>query len=204
MATGLYSNISWGVVLSTLLAGGTIVLRHAFDPADTLVTIARERITHLGMVPVQFQRLLEHPTFESTDRTSMQAMMCCGSPLPAAIKARLFETFRCGVTELYGSTEGVITTLAPEEVGGRLESVGRPLPGSDILILGPDDRPVGAGEAGEVVGRSRFVMAGYWRKPEATAAACGRTTMATSGCAAETSAASTSRAISTSSIERRT
>lgn len=171
VVTGLYSNISWGVVLSTLLVGGTIVLRHAFDPADTLATIARERITHVGMVPVQFQRLLEHPTFESTDRTSMQAMMCCGSPLAVAIKARLFETFRCGVTELYGSTEGVITTLAPEEVNGRLESVGRPLPGSDILIIGHDDRPVGAGEAGEVVGRSRFVMAGYWRKPEATAAA---------------------------------
>lgn len=171
VVTGLYSNISWGVVLATLLAGGTIVLRHAFNPADTLATMARERITHVGMVPVQFERLLEHPTFERTDRSSMQAMMCCGSPLPAATKARLFETFSCGVTELYGSTEGVITTLAPEEVNGRLASVGRPLPGSDILILGPDDRPVGAGEAGEVVGRSRFVMAGYWRKPEATAAA---------------------------------
>ncbi len=171
VVTGLYSNISWGVVLSTLLVGGTIVLRHAFDPADTLATIARARITHIGMVPVQFQRLLEHPTFESTDRTSMQAMMCCGSPLAAAIKARLFETFHCGVTELYGSTEGVITTLAPEEVDGRLTSVGRPLPGSDILILGPDDHPVGDGEVGEVVGRSRFVMAGYWRKPEATATA---------------------------------
>lgn len=170
VVTGLYSNISWGVVLATLLVGGTIVLRHAFQPADTLATIERERITHLGMVPVQFQRLLEQPEFERTDRTSMQAMMSCGSPLPAAVKARIFATFSCGVTELYGATEGVITTLPPEELEGRLASVGRPLPGSDILILGPDDRPVGPGEAGEVLGRNRFVMAGYWRKPEATAA----------------------------------
>jgi len=169
VVTGLYSNISWGVMLCTFLAGGTLFLRESFDAADAIATISRERITHTGMVPVQFQRLLQHPAFGCADHTSMQSMMSVGSPLPEATKLQLFETFTCGVTDVYGSTEGIITTHAIEEVAGRIRSVGRPLPGSDIRILGDEDRPVPIGETGEVVGRSRFVMAGYWRKPAATA-----------------------------------
>jgi acyl-CoA synthetase (AMP-forming)/AMP-acid ligase II len=169
IATGLYSNISWAGMLPTLILGGTLVIRPGFDALDILKTIARERITHASMVPVQFQRLLEHPEFEAHDRSSVLAMMCCGAPLPLHVKEALFEKFACGVIELYGSTEGVITTLAPEEAPGRMASVGKPLPGEDILILDGDDRPVAVGEPGEIVALSRFAMTGYWNKPEATA-----------------------------------
>ena len=41
--------------------------------------------------------------------------MSCGSPLHAALKQEIFEVFACGVIELYGLTEGVITTLDPED-----------------------------------------------------------------------------------------
>ena len=171
IVTGLYSNISWAALLCTFLSGGTLVLRDVFDPADALATIARERITHTAMVPVQYRRILEDPAFDAADRSSLQAMMCVGSQLPVAIKARLFEAFPCGIIEVYGSTEGIITSQAPEEAPGRLASVGRPLPGLDLRILDADDRPLGVGESGEVVGRSRFAMLGYWKLPEATASA---------------------------------
>lgn len=169
VATGLCSNISWGVMLCTFLVGGTIFLRDGFDAADVIATISRERITHVGMVPIQYQRMLQHPSFDAADRSSVQSLMSVGSALPEATKTRLFETFPSGIFDVYGLTEGIITTHAIEEVAGRIRSVGRPLPGSDIRILGDDDRPVPVGEIGEVVGRSRFVMAGYWRKPQATA-----------------------------------
>jgi long-chain acyl-CoA synthetase len=168
VATGLYSNITWAGMLPTLLLGGRLVLRPHFEAGDVLETMARERITHTSMVPVQYQRILEHPAFARADRSSMQAMMCCGAPLPRQVKERLFETFPCGVIELYGSTEGIITTLAPEEAAGRMASVGKPLPGEDLAVLGPDDRLVKRGEAGEIVARSRFAMEGYWNNPEAT------------------------------------
>ncbi|MBL8542789.1 MAG: AMP-binding protein [Hyphomonadaceae bacterium] len=171
IVTGLFSNISWASMLPTVLNGGTLFVRAGFDPHDVLETIERERITHISMVPVQYQRLLEHPDFERFDRSSMQAMMCCGAPLPIAVKERVFETFRCGLIELYGSTEGIITTLAPEEAPGRMASVGKPLPGEDIAILSDDNRVLPCGETGEVIGLSRIVMQGYWNKPEATAEA---------------------------------
>jgi acyl-CoA synthetase (AMP-forming)/AMP-acid ligase II len=95
-------------------------------------------------------------------------MMSCGSALPARVKERLFESLGCGVIELYGTTEGAITTLAPEDAEGRLASVGKPLPGEDIRILGADDVVLGPNAPGEIVASSRFVMQGYWKNPIAT------------------------------------
>jgi acyl-CoA synthetase (AMP-forming)/AMP-acid ligase II len=125
----------------------------------------------MAMVPVQYQRLLEHPTFERSDHSSLQAMMCCGAPLPVRTKEALFEAFGCGVIELYGSTEGLIATLAPEDARPRMTSVGKPLPSEDIAILGDDDRPLEWGKTGEIVALSRFAMSGYWRNESATSEA---------------------------------
>lgn len=170
-ATGLYSNITWVGMLCTFLLGGTLIVRKGFDPGDVLETIARERTTHTAMVPVQYQRLLEHPAFASTDVSSMRSLMCCGSALPERVKADLFARFPSGVIELYGTTEGAITTLAPEDAGGRMASVGKPLPGEDLRILNDKDEILPDGEAGEIVTLSRFVMRGYWGNAAATEAA---------------------------------
>jgi acyl-CoA synthetase (AMP-forming)/AMP-acid ligase II len=168
---GLYSNISWAGFLCTLLAGGTVVVMRAFEPGALLETVERERITHGAMVPLQFQRILEHPGFDRRDVSSLRSLMCCGSPLAAPLKAEVVRRLRCELIELYGLTEGLITTLAPEDVERKLASVGKPLPGTDIRILGPDDRDVPPGEPGEIVGRGRIVMAGYHARPDANAEA---------------------------------
>jgi long-chain acyl-CoA synthetase len=168
IVTGLFSNISWASMLPTLLLGGTLVVRPSFDPEDVLRCIERERITHVSMVPVQYQRLLDTSRFSAADRSSMQSMMCCGAPLPTGIKQRLFDSFPCGLIELYGSTEGVLTTLPPEEAIGRITSVGKPLPGEDLVILGDGDQPLPWGEAGEIVALTPIAMGGYWNNATAT------------------------------------
>lgn len=170
----LYSNISWVMLLCTLVPGGTLVLMPRFDAAETLAWIHSERITHLAMVPVQYQRLLDHPSFPGTDTSTMQAMMSCGSPLDTGLKERIFDAFRCGIIELYGLTEGVITTLDPEQAAGQMASVGRPLPGTEIEIVDPAGRPCQAGEVGEIAARGRILMPGYHGLPAADAAATWR------------------------------
>ncbi len=165
---GLYSNISWVGFLCTLLAGGTVVVMRAFEPRALLETIQRERISHGAMVPIQFQRLLELPDFARYDLGSLRSLMCCGSPLVPALKAEAIRRFGCELIELYGLTEGVITTLAPEDVERKLASVGKPLLGTDLRIIGSDDREVQPGESGEIVGRGRILMAGYHNRPDAT------------------------------------
>ncbi len=167
LTIGLYSNISWVGMLCTLLAGGTLVVHPRFDAGEFLRTTERERITHTVMVPIQFQRVIEAQKASTADVSSMRAMMSCGSPLHESLKREIFRCFPCGVIELYGLTEGVITTLEPEDAEGRWSSVGTPLIGTDIRIIDADDKVLGPNQSGEVVSRGRISMPGYWGREDA-------------------------------------
>ncbi len=166
---GLYSNISWVAMMGTILGGGTLVVMPRFEARDVLALMQRHRVTHSAMVPVQYQRILELPDFDHFDIHALKSLMCCGSPLPVAIKRQALQRFGCDFIELYGLTEGLITVLDPEDAAERLESVGRPIPSTDIRILDDQDREVPAGECGEIVGLSRVIMAGYHGRDDASA-----------------------------------
>jgi len=165
---GLYSNISWVGFLATLLAGGTLIIQESFDTRRTLEVIEAEKITNFSMVPIQYQRLLEDPKQQEFDLSSIKAVMSCGSPLHADLKQALFNRFGPVIIELFGLTEGVITTLDPEEAEGRMASVGKPLIGTDIKIVGDDNTEVSIGSAGEIVANGRIVMPGYLNRKDAT------------------------------------
>jgi acyl-CoA synthetase (AMP-forming)/AMP-acid ligase II len=168
LTIGLYSNISWVAMLCTLLAGGTLVVHPRFDVSEFLRTTEQERITHTAMVPIQFQRVIEALQESPADVSSMRAMMSCGSPLHESLKQDIFQHFPCGIIELYGLTEGIITTLEPEDAEGRWSSVGTPLVGTDICIVDDNGNVLGPNESGEVVSRGRISMPGYWQRDEAT------------------------------------
>ena len=165
---GLYSNISWVTMLCTVVVGGCIVVDTGFEVESTLATIERERITHVSLVPVIVQRLLESGRMEDAELSSLRAIMCCGSPLPIHLKIRALREFGADFIELYGLTEGVITTLDPENAIGREASVGRPLPGTMLRIVDEADRELTTGEAGEIVSRGHITMTGYYNRPEAS------------------------------------
>jgi acyl-CoA synthetase (AMP-forming)/AMP-acid ligase II len=164
---GLYSNISWVMLLCTWMCGGTLFIRKSFSAPDVIEQVQRHGITHTAMVPVQYQRILDDQAFDAARLASLQYVMSCGSPLLAHTKSAWLE-FCPGVIELYGLTEGLITTLDPEDAPGRLASVGKPVPGTDIKILDDEDRECAAGEAGEIVGYGHIAMPGYLNRPEAT------------------------------------
>lgn len=158
---GLYSNISWVAMLSTIHAGGTLIIQRRFDARDCLETIQEQSITHFAMVPVQFQRLLECEEFDDFDLSSLDAMMCCGSPLSPSMKQQIMKRFPGDFIELYGLTEGLVTILPPEDMAAKIESVGRPCPGQDLKILDIDDKELGPDQTGEIIGFGRLMMQGY-------------------------------------------
>jgi acyl-CoA synthetase (AMP-forming)/AMP-acid ligase II len=164
---GLYSNITWVGLLSTMLSGGTVLINGKFEAADLWRRIEQDKITHLSMVPTLYERMMD-VDHKGYDASSVQGMMSAGSPLRAPVKAALFDRFECGIIELYGLTEGVITTLDPEDAMGRLSSVGLPLLGTDLKILDEEDRECETGQAGEIVSCGRIVMPEYFNKSEAT------------------------------------
>jgi long-chain acyl-CoA synthetase len=88
-------------------------------------------------------------------------------------------TFGCGFCQVYGMTEttGAITALSFEDHdpdgprSGLLRSAGKPLDGVEIRIIDPDTgKQADVGDVGEVQTRSAYNMAGYWGKPDETAA----------------------------------
>jgi acyl-CoA synthetase (AMP-forming)/AMP-acid ligase II len=158
---GLFSNITWVAMLCTVLVGGTMVVMPAFDAAAAVELMARERVSHGTFVPLQLEKLLGVPDLDRHDLSSLDAFMCCGSPLPIDIKREFPRRFDCLLIELYGLTEGLCTVLAPEDFERKTESVGKPFLGTDLCIIGEDDREVPPGRTGEIVGWSPLVMSGY-------------------------------------------
>jgi acyl-CoA synthetase (AMP-forming)/AMP-acid ligase II len=161
-------------MLTTLLAGGTCVIHRRFDVTTFLQTVKDEKITHTALVPIQFQNIVESMEGgeQRYDVSGLQAMMCCGSPLHAELKQKVFKYFSCGVIELYGLTEGVITTLEPEHAEGRWSSVGKPLIGTDIQIIGSKEEILTANQSGEIVSRGRITMPGYLNREQANLESC--------------------------------
>jgi acyl-CoA synthetase (AMP-forming)/AMP-acid ligase II len=168
---GLFSNISWVAMLCTVLVGGTIVIMPHFDAAACAALIESERVTHGNFVPLQLERLLSLPELSRRDLSSLDTLMCCGSPLALEVKREFPRRTGATLIELYGLTEGLCTVLAPEDFAAKTASVGKPFLGTDLRIIGDDGRELPADAIGEIVGVSALLMQGYNGRDEASAEA---------------------------------
>ncbi len=165
---GLYSNIAWGSLLCPLVVGGTCVVQNTFNPEAWIRAVEKYRVTSSMMVPLQIQMILEADNFSSEAVSSLEAIISGGSPLFAGLKQKAIDELGCAVIELYGLTEGFMTTLQPEDAEGRLASVGKPVCGNDLILLDDDDNLLGLGDTGEICVRSVHWMIEYHNRPDAT------------------------------------
>lgn len=167
-STALYANGTWLVFLSTLFAGGTLVIMPRFEPKEFLELVMRERCTHTFMAPTQFVVLLDQPDFKRYDLTSMRYWVTGGSAMRHDTKKAVIKELPGNLAELWGLTEGVATTIKPEDMARKMDSVGLPLTGNDIRIIDDNDREVPRGTIGEIVGCGPLLMPSYYKLPEKT------------------------------------
>jgi long-chain acyl-CoA synthetase len=168
-STPLYSNTTLISTLPTLARGGCVVLMEKFDATAFLVLAQCERATYAIMVPVQFQRILASPDFDDYDLSSFRAKSCAGAPCPIELKREILARWPGQFFDVYGMTEGgAVCMLAAHDRPHKLHTVGKPLPGHEMLIIGEDNKPVEAGKSGEIVGRSYNMMIGYHRQTAKT------------------------------------
>jgi long-chain acyl-CoA synthetase len=156
----------------------TVVLRD-IDPAAVLAAIPEFGVTNIFMVPAVIQFLLATPGVESTDFTTLRALVYGASPITDTVLVKGMDTLGCEFIQVYGLTEttGAITQLDgvdhdPVNRPQLLRSCGKPYPWVEVRIVEPSTREdVPVGEVGELWTRSRQNMAGYWNNPTATAEA---------------------------------
>ncbi|MET0294675.1 MAG: class I adenylate-forming enzyme family protein [Phenylobacterium sp.] len=169
LSTPLYSNATLVSLLPTLAKGGTAVLMPRFDAGAFLRLSAEHRVTHAMLVPVQYREILQRPDFDRYDLSSFKLKFATSAPFSPELKAEVLRRWPGGLVEFYGMTEGGGTCmLAAHEHPDKLHTVGRPLPGHDVRLIGEDGVEVARGEIGEVVGRSGAMMVGYHNQPDRT------------------------------------
>ncbi len=172
IATPLYSNTTLVCFFPTLGQGGTAVLMGKFDAAAYLKLAEKHRATHTMLVPVQYQRVMSLPDFDSHDLSSFKFKFCTSAPFAAKLKVDVLQRWPGGLIEYYGMTEGGGTCiLVAREHPTKLHTVGQPAEGHDIRLIDDHGVEVPRGEMGEVVGHSAGMMNGYHNQPEKTAEA---------------------------------
>jgi acyl-CoA synthetase (AMP-forming)/AMP-acid ligase II len=172
VATPLYSNTTLSSFLPMVAFAGTIIILTKFDARQFLEVAERERATHVMLVPVQYQRIMALPDFDRFDLTSFRLKACTSAPFAAELKADVVRRWPGLLVEIYGMTEGGGTcVLVANAFPNKLHTVGQPAPGADLRLIDEHGREVAQGEIGEVVGRSRAMMAGYHGRADATRAA---------------------------------
>ncbi len=171
VSTPLYSNTTLVLFLPSIASGGAVVLMPRFDAAAFLQLAQRHRVTHAMLVPVQYRRLLDHPSFDATDLSSFRFKFCTSAPFAAELKAEVLQRWPGGLVETYGLTEGGGASMLEAHLHpDKLHTVGRPIEGHEFRLIDERGGEVAAGEPGELVGRSAGTMIGYHRQPEASAA----------------------------------
>jgi amino acid adenylation domain-containing protein len=158
-------------VLLACVGRSEIVL--AGEESD-LVLLRRMRETGATVVPIVPSLAAMIATLARRDNEPpppVRMFTNTGAALPATTIAALREAFPgVRVVRQFGQTECKrVSVMPPEQDGERPASVGTPLPGTQVLILDPDGRPVPVGEVGEIVVAGPHVMPGYWRSPERSA-----------------------------------
>lgn len=157
-------------LLTSLLVGATLVIERSPLVSAVAHTLREASVTVLPCVPPLWLQLLATPSFRTT-LPSLRAMTNTGGRVPEdAVKALRMAHPQAKLYLMYGLTEAFRSTyLPPDEVDRRPDSIGRAIPGAEVLVLTEDGTEAGPDEEGELVHRGPTVALGYWNDPEATA-----------------------------------
>jgi len=158
--------------LPTLIAGGRVIVMEGFDADRLIGLVEQRRLDTIFAVPTVFQSLIEHPRFPAAPLESVRHWGCGGAPLPDAL-AFACRDIGIRVCAGMGMTETGPTAFLvdPADAWERVGSVGKPQLLCSARIVGEDGAEVGDGEVGELQFAGAGITPGYWRNPEATAAA---------------------------------
>ena len=142
--------------------GATGVLAERFDPVETLQLVEDQHITNIIGAPPMYVAWSMLPALGES-LSSVRLAVSGAAPLPPTILSTVLDATGHHIFEGYGLTEAapVLTTTlcSPAAKPG---SIGRPVPGVELRLLGETDDETDEGDPGEIVVRGDNLFSGYW------------------------------------------
>jgi len=139
--------------------------------------VERHRVTNLFTVPTIVKVLVEHPSVDQFDHSSLKYMIYAGAPMYRADQKLALQKLGPILVQYFGLGEvtGCITVLPPhmhspddQDPNANIGACGRPRTGMEVAILDKALQPLPSGEVGEICVRGPAVFFGYHGNPEAT------------------------------------
>ena len=153
-----------------LYVGGTLVFQDRFEPGQSLQLLEEERIQHLLGSPVQFHLMANHPDLPKRNLDHLEFIIWGGAPMAARLVEQL-AALPGRLCTAYGMTElGLYVTYSDKEESGEALSatIGRAHRDFDIRVADAEGALTPTGEQGEIQARGDWLLAGYFRDPQAT------------------------------------
>ena len=173
-AAPMFHLANGAMMYALVFMGASHCFLPVFEPEALLQAIERHKVTAVILVPTMWNALINHPSLNRYDTSSLQWAMYGASPMPIELLRRCRERFGPIFLQGYGMTESspVITLLRKEDhdlEARHIASAGRAAIGVELRVVDDQDRDVPVGTPGEIVMRGPNRMKGYWRRPEASA-----------------------------------
>ena len=168
------------LLLPVLMRRGTCLIMESFAPLPFLEALQKEKVTACMFVPTMIYLLLDTPEWASYDTSSLRTVLYGAAPIAAERLKQAINRYGPIFSQYYGQTESpmILTALPKEEhviADPQRErqvfaSCGRATMTTQIRLLDEEGRDVPTGQVGEIIARSSFMMDGYFKDPEKTAA----------------------------------
>jgi long-chain acyl-CoA synthetase len=143
-----------------------------FEPVKALEIIQRDRVNVFEGVPTMYSAILNVPDHAGYDTSTLTVCASGGAALPVELMRGFEAAFGCKILEGYGLSEtSPVASFNHPDRERKAGSIGTPIAGVEMKVVGEDGAELPVGEVGEILIRGHNVMKGYWRNPEATAAA---------------------------------
>ena len=156
-------------LFSSWYAGASVIPFDYLMPRDVAKAVGRHDVTILAGVPPLWVQLTEID-WPPENAENLRVLTNSGGKMPVPLVEALRQTFpQAALHSMYGLTEAFrSTTLDPDLIDSKPESIGKAIPFAEIMVVVPDGTEAAPGEAGELWLGGPMAVPGYWSDPDAT------------------------------------
>ena len=149
-------------------SGAAAVLIDHFAPQETCAVIEAQRVSVIPLVPTMMARILALPDLSAHNFSALRLVINHGASLPATQGVEVEHKLNCRIVQAYGSVDcgGIAATSWDDPREVRLATLGRPLDGNEVKIVGADDTEVAPENVGRLWVRGLHTDARFFNNPE--------------------------------------